>query len=269
MAAPLRDGYDAMFDQHFDVFLADNEAGKRVSYQLRYQVYCLETGWEDPKGYPHHLERDGFDERSIHLLVRERTSGRWVAGMRLITGMLPTMPMWQHCTVESNEVPADVALGPVAELSRLFVVGDYRRRRQERGTPYESPWGHERRSRPRKVVTLDDRRKEPEIMLGLIRAARDCSLALGIRYWFFMITPSLARVLQRIGLGLKACGPETEFRGIRRPYHGDLATFFDDVARRSTTARDVFAQSVPIRRCSELKAAALVTTPPGQLDSNR
>jgi N-acyl amino acid synthase of PEP-CTERM/exosortase system len=60
------------FDQHFQVELADTPASLSEALALRYQVYCLERGFEDPASNPDGHERDEFDERSVHAIVRHR-----------------------------------------------------------------------------------------------------------------------------------------------------------------------------------------------------
>ena len=71
-----------MFDQHFQVILADTERTKEIYYSLRYRVYCLERQFENPNAYPDKKECDRYDSGSAQFLVRSIESGEWLAGMR-------------------------------------------------------------------------------------------------------------------------------------------------------------------------------------------
>ena len=59
-----------IFDDRYEVFLADTPESKALHYQLRYQVYCEETGWErSPQFLQEKLERDDFDASSHHSAI--------------------------------------------------------------------------------------------------------------------------------------------------------------------------------------------------------
>ena len=72
-----------MVSKNFEVILANDPRSRHIHYQLRYQVFCLETGYEDPSQFPDGEEKDEWDDDAAHFLVKERSSGQWVAAMRL------------------------------------------------------------------------------------------------------------------------------------------------------------------------------------------
>ena len=43
---------DEAFHDYFEIVPATTEALKTEVYRLRYQVYCLETGFENPADFP-------------------------------------------------------------------------------------------------------------------------------------------------------------------------------------------------------------------------
>jgi N-acyl amino acid synthase of PEP-CTERM/exosortase system len=47
---------------------AYSDALKNEVYKLRYQVYCIETGFEKPELYPDGIEFDEYDSQSFHYL---------------------------------------------------------------------------------------------------------------------------------------------------------------------------------------------------------
>ena len=84
------------FNEYFELIHADTDALRMQVYQLRYQVYVLETGFEseadclrghDESGKPIHWEMDEFDNRSDHYLLRHRRTGVYAATARLILPM--------------------------------------------------------------------------------------------------------------------------------------------------------------------------------------
>src|SRR5699024_10093624 len=77
-----------VFSNYFEIIPANTPQLLDAVYQLRYQVYCVETGFEDPKLYPQQLEMDEFDRYSVHSLLRHRQTGIYAGTVRLL---LPRM----------------------------------------------------------------------------------------------------------------------------------------------------------------------------------
>jgi N-acyl-L-homoserine lactone synthetase len=44
----------------------------------------------------------------------------------------------------------------------------------------------------------------------------------GIEWLVFLVSPGLARLLERLGVPMEACGPEVEHRGTRRAYRAHI-----------------------------------------------
>jgi len=250
-----------MFDQYFEVFLADNDEGKDLNYQIRYQVYCVETGYEDPERFPGKRETDDFDGHSIHFIVRARSTGEWIAAMRLVVHPFNSLPLNAHATVDfgflADGLASDIKTGQTsscAEVSRLCVVSNYRRRSQERNLPYQLAWNPDQEGPPKNDADPGERRKAPWLMLGLINAARDYSDNHNIRYWFFLVADSLARIMEGLGFGLTRVGPPCEHRGKRRPYFRDLTTNYENIAQRLPIVYEMFTKPSGYRLYSEFCA---------------
>jgi N-acyl amino acid synthase of PEP-CTERM/exosortase system len=249
-----------MFDQYFEVFLADTAEGKEINHRIRYQVYCLETGYEDPSRYPDKREVDAFDEHAVHFIARSRSSGEWIAALRLVIRPFDSLPMSEFTGVDfgilSDEITRDIQTGQTslcAEVSRLCVVASFRRRAQERNTPYQMSYNPDRDSPPSNTSDPAERRKAPWLMLGLINAAREYSETHNIRYWFFLVADALARIMEGLGFALTKVGPPCEHRGVRRPYFRDLTTSFDNIAQRLPIVYQMFTQPSGYRLYSELR----------------
>ena len=233
-----------MFDNHFEAFLADTLEARETHYRLRYQVYCVDTSWEDRSAFPDQMERDEFDERSTAFLVRRNRSRGWIATVRLIRAPLAVLPVFGHSRIESHVVP-EAAWGNVAEISRLCVVTKYRM------TP----------GRPGKIVHPEDsflkanyRSSESWIFMGLVRAAWEWSRQNGVRYWVFFVAEALGRVIHQSGFDLEPLGAVADFRGPRRPYLVDLCHGADHLAERAPAVKAMFGRRPAFRRFSELNA---------------
>jgi N-acyl amino acid synthase of PEP-CTERM/exosortase system len=250
----------SMFDQYFEVFLADNAEGREINYRTRYRVYCLETGYEDPARYPEKTETDAFDQHSVHFIARARSTGEWIAALRLVIRPFDSLPMNAFSNVDfsflSDEITRDIQTGQTSlccEVSRLCVISSYRRRAQERTTPYQMSYNPDRDSPPANTSDPSERRKAPWLMLGLINAARDYSETHNIRYWFFLVADALARIMEGLGFGLTTVGPVCEHRGKRRPYFRDLNTRFENIAERLPIVYEMFTRPSGYRLYSELR----------------
>lgn len=218
-----------MFDDRYQVFLADTLQAKNLHYHLRYKVYHVETGWERGNRVVRNcLERDRYDAFSKHFLVRDRLTHEWVGGMRLVVSSFDQLPLARVCNLdESGDVEYDQTR--CVEVSRLFVLPDYRCGRR-RGGSLEGEDGHRGKG------------YHYEVMLGLIRAARMYGLNEGLTSWYFLVEPSLARSIRRMGIDLHGCGPEVEYHGVRRPYYGEVANCFERIFSASSDISTMFSK---------------------------
>jgi N-acyl amino acid synthase of PEP-CTERM/exosortase system len=184
--------------------------------------------------------------------------------MRLVVRPFDSLPMNSHANVDfgilSAEIARDIKTGDTslcAEVSRMCVVSNFRRRRQERNTPYQMPYDPDRDSPPANTSDAAERRKAPWLMLGLLNAARDYSEKHRIRYWFFLTNEALARIIQGVGFALMKVGPSCEHRGKRIPYFRDLDIGYENLAERLPIVHQMFTQPSGYRLYSELQKGLL------------
>ncbi|MDH4101411.1 MAG: GNAT family N-acetyltransferase [Nitrospirota bacterium] len=87
-------------------------------YKLRYQVYCVERGFEKKEDYPWRRESDKYDPYSIHLLT---TIGSIPVGtVRFIRPGNPwQFPIEEHCGISMGAISGGDRR--VGEISRLAV----------------------------------------------------------------------------------------------------------------------------------------------------
>lgn len=231
-----------IFDDHYEVFLADTKESKNLHYRLRYVVYHEETGWE--RGHEvirTRLEHDKFDSFSRHFIVRDKCTHEWVGGMRVIIMPFSKLPVTRLCRL-SDSVDKSF-MRHCLEISRLFVLPDYR------------CGSSRKKGRDRNDAQKCERNDAGiyfEIMLGLIRAAREYGYQKGLNNWFFLIEPSLARSIRGLGMNLDECGGGVEHNGLRRPYYSDITTSFNRLLCRGDDVSAMFLKEKTYQLISEI-----------------
>lgn len=202
------------FTRYFEVVPAKTDAELRQALQLRYQVYCVETGFEDAGRHPDGMERDDYDRRSVHSLLVHRDSGQVAGTVRLVlpdpVDVEAPFPIESHCGTAIRRPLAGPHRSEVAEISRFCISREFKRRLAESG----SLWGGGAASVDER---LTQRRMIPHITVGLFAGIVRMSAEHGIRYWYAVMEPTLLRFLQRFGIHFDPIGPLVNYHGERQP----------------------------------------------------
>jgi N-acyl amino acid synthase of PEP-CTERM/exosortase system len=197
-----------MFRNLLDVVLVDSDEMLDRAFRLRFQVYCLERGFEDLAEYPDGRERDADDHRSVHSLLLDRASGSAVGTVRLIlprrNGGLPVFKVIGANALAGVGLP----LGATAEVSRFAVAKAFRRQLEEGWRPRQgsAPMVGDGRGPALQLLTF-----------GLIHAVVMMSAFGGISHIVAMMEPALLRLLGRLGIAFHPLGLPVEHHGIRQP----------------------------------------------------
>jgi N-acyl amino acid synthase of PEP-CTERM/exosortase system len=239
-----------MFDERYEVILADNEAARKIHHQVRYKVYCLEEGFEDQSHFDNNEERDEWDAHSVHFTVRAKHTREWVAAMRMIVRGPVRLPIEQMCHITPLAAPTDRS---TAEISRLCIVDEYRRGRKTHTSAQKATTSHLNDVKETRSPAANERHHKSEIILGLLRAAVDYSYEHDISSWYFLTTPALARIINRLCIRLVKVGSPCEHRGVRHPFFANLR----EAERQATEGCSMIAEwrkcaAKSYRRFSEL-----------------
>ena len=227
-----------IFDDRYGVYLADTRESRYLHFNLRYKVYFEETGWEKNSIVAQkRLEQDKFDPYSVHFLVYDYAACEWMAGMRLVVSRYDDLPMARSCSLKLNS-GRDFEINQCVEVSRLFILPDYRCGKKRAFNEAGSGWN----------VT---EKAHSEIMLGLIRAAREYGLQNNLKSWFFLVESSLARRIQRLGIDLIPCGDAINHRGLRAPFYGEVGRCFNSLFSAGTSVSKMFSKMDTYRLCSK------------------
>jgi len=247
-----------MFDDFFEVILADDVETREAHHRLRFEVYCRETGFENSAEFPDGCERDAFDHTAAHFLVRSRLSEEWIAAMRIVVAPVAELPL-------ASYLDREYARGPLhgAEISRFCVSPRYRRRtsqqvrieRQEPGRAADqAPHAESLVPEIRPVSSLLESR-DPWILIGLLRAARQYGEERGIANWFFLAASSMVSAACAAGFSMSPCGPEIEHRGRRRAYRFEWDGAENRLAERSPQVARMFVRRPAYRLGSQFAAS--------------
>ncbi len=206
-----------MFDQHFEVFLADTPASKAIHYSIRYQVYCEEMDFENKDDFPLEQEFDQYDDYSSHFIVRSRHTKQWIGAMRMVFNNDQPLPLEKHYSLDKS-IKDDVFNRSI-EISRLCLVKDIRRRITDTDPPLGLPQEINVFKKNNNVVPLNGHRHiERSIIWGLFRAAALHSKEKNIRKWYFLSTNALARIISKTGCSMQQIGASCNYNGERVPF---------------------------------------------------
>lgn len=211
------------FDDAYEVILADTPESRREHYRLRYQVYCLDTGFEDPARFPAGEEKDPHDAHAVHFLVRAKGSERYVAGLRLVLPQPDAVLPIQGLGILDGRSGLMAEQGRVAEVSRVC---------QPRRQGGEASQG--------------------STLFGLLRAAFFYCLESDIHHLLFLIRPAMARMIGRMHIPLSPAGERCDHRGIRYPFWADLYRAAGQMTRDCPDLANQLCFSMAYTRHSEL-----------------
>lgn len=181
------------------------------SYQLRYQVYCVERRFLNANDYPDRRERDEFDRHSLHLGVLS-PDGELLATARLVKVNMIGLPLFRHCTIYPRELELFQETTRVAEISRLCVSRSLRRRHIGAAS----------------------------VAINLYRAIYQASKRAGFTHWLVATEPSLQRLLSGLKVPFREVGPRTDYYGPVAPYLVDLAKWDQTILSRTLPALHTF-----------------------------
>lgn len=220
-----------VFNDYFEMIPAVSDELKEAVYKLRYQVYCIETGFEDPGQYPGGMEFDDYDLHSVHYLIRHRRSGDYAATTRLI---LPDadcpeklFPLEQHFEINNVAVLDAIGRKHLGEASRLCVSKAFKKRKNESNRPVSVDCDEQ------DYFTSHERRIFPHISFALIACLIRACHENDIHYFYGTLEPAWFRFLSSSGIHFTKIGPLLDYRGERWPGLIKVSDLLDGVAAKN------------------------------------
>lgn len=194
--------------------------------RLRYQVYVEECGFLSPEQYPGGLEVDEFDGRSAHFCAFNR-SGELVGYSRLVRpNQTARFPFEDHCQI-FEPMGDRVPLLQAAEISRMIVRADYRRRRGDTVPGVNLEQGDA------SLRQTERRMNSPQILLSVFRQMYQYSVTHDVGFWYAAMERHVARALARIGaFAFREIGPERDYFGPVVPLLAKISDIESSVRER-------------------------------------
>lgn len=196
------------YQRFFEASIATTPALLKAAQHLRYQVFCEERLLLPARDYPDQIETDAFDSHAHHAVLTYRPDNRMIATMRLI---MPNhdkpLPTFALCPKLQDDVVAD----KTAELSRLVVSKEFRRRWNDGDYGAVSPW-----------LAGDNQRRIPHTSLGLLRLMLQQARSNGITHVAALTEPAMLRMLEGLGFYFAPVGPLVDCAGLRQPCYAKL-----------------------------------------------
>ena len=212
------------FARYFELSIALTPEQRRDVFAVRYRVYCEEFGYEDAQSFKDKLETDEFDDQSIHCLVTHRASGMPAGCVRLVCADTRSkLPFEAHCgdgldtEIFSERVESRSTM---AEISRLCVDGQFRRRRGEIETRFGNTETLHFEAREKRTFSL--------LAVSLFLASAAVADLLRRPECFAIMEPFLPSILRRTGVSVRRVGADFDYNGTRAPYYLNI-----DEARRN------------------------------------
>lgn len=213
-----------IFHEYFRVESATTPEMVTQAMRLRYEVYCLEHSFEDPKEFPDGLEKDAFDSCSAHSLLFYRPSDTAAGTVRLVLpdrhNSAKKFPIEESCILsgapgknkQGNELMKNIIREEIAEVSRFTISKQFRKRVGEATTV------HGITDSKLAASNMDERRRIPHLTVGLLRCMFQLSIENGITQWYAAMEPTLIRSLgSRFGMYFHPIGPVVDYHGRRQP----------------------------------------------------
>ncbi|HSV54342.1 MAG TPA: PEP-CTERM/exosortase system-associated acyltransferase [Burkholderiaceae bacterium] len=202
------------FRQSFEILPALTDSLRNDVYFIRHDVYARELGFEPVR--EDQRETDAYDRRSLHCLLRTANEPRRLVGCARLVLADPAapealLPLEIYCreTLDRSVIdPSQLPRERMAEVSRLAVMADFRRRKGEQGREVsiqDGDFGDAQQSR------------FPYIPVSLYIGAVALAQRHGIEYLLTLTEPRLAQHFAKLGVNIVPIGAPVEHRGMRVP----------------------------------------------------
>jgi len=202
------------FEQYFRVVPALTRELNEAAFRVRHSVYCEELQWEPMRD--NGMESDPFDSNARQCLLQNIHNGEYVGCIRIVRphpemaeGLLPFQMTCSNTLYADVPDPILSRRDAIGEISRLAVLGSYRRRPEERGKAVsirEADFGSKERPR------------FPYIPVGLYCGMLQMARRNGLERLYILTEPSLAQHFRHLGGRLVQVGGAVEHKGQRVPY---------------------------------------------------
>lgn len=197
------------FNRYFTIQFVTTDEQREAMYRLRYQVYAEEFGFVNPVLCDDKLETDEYDDHSSACLIYHIPTGTLAACVRMVPAALydklPTEQFILDSIFHQETLDALQANREKwAEVSRLAVAKQFRRRSQEANTPmgYHS----------------DDERTYPLLSVACFLSCIVLTDMINVEHCIATMEPFLPRLIKRTHMEFEEIGHMVNYHGNRKTY---------------------------------------------------
>ena len=205
-----------LFNKYFEIIEATTEELKQEHYKIRYQVYIEEL----KMGFDHNnnMEMDKYDNRSIHFLVRHKSTNQYVATCRLIyptssQNYLPIATYGKYPIDSLINIPVIDNQHTVVELSRTAVPKTV--------------------IQFRKSLSPEEREASTYLFMSLIAGITRWCIQNNVETVCGFIDPILVRKMKMIGFNLDIIGESVDVYGLRTPTMSNIPASLENIKQKN------------------------------------
>lgn len=178
--------------------------------EFRYEIFCKELQRIAPS--PHLLssnglpiETDQYDPHSRHFMAYHKSTGSSAASARVILPNPNGLNVTPRYIIERPLPYPDATDDNTGEISRMAIAQQFRRRQEDKDRPFQGDPEPEMSCHPEK-----NRRRQPELVLGIYREIYLLCQQVGIRYCMAAMDNRFSRLLNTLGFPCVPVGPVNE-----------------------------------------------------------
>ncbi|WP_319574663.1 PEP-CTERM/exosortase system-associated acyltransferase [uncultured Desulfobacter sp.] len=227
----------------------DDEELLKETYRLRYEIYCHEAEFLDDNQYSDGIEKDMWDDHSIHFAALD--SDNVVVGtLRLILNSEHAFPFEVYCP-NYDRSKINFPRAQLSEISRLAVSKKYRRRKNDGLYGMNSYHSSADNPIPKEI---QEKRKRPIVVFGLYKVMYMESKRRGIVHWYAAMEQKLNRTLRKFFFEFQAIGPEEDYYGPVTPFWAKISNFEQSLFKEKPKAMHFLAYGLErkfLPKCSQ------------------
>jgi N-acyl amino acid synthase of PEP-CTERM/exosortase system len=224
------DGLLGHHGRFFSTIWADTPELLEAAHALRYQVYCLERGFENAAEHPDGFEKDAYDAQSIHGVLFHRPTRRPIGTVRAVLPKVSqSLPVAKLLQANSLNLSDYLTLSETFEISRFAISKEFRRPRPDQAGAA--------------LLAAENTDQGVNLpFLSLLQFLLRESIRRNVRFWTAMMEPKLLRMLARMGLCYSPIGPLVEHHGIRQPCYCYLPDLLENARSANPQCWDVLTE---------------------------
>lgn len=216
----------ASFRSYFEIVPAITSALRDDVYRIRHEVYCEQLGYEPENA--DRKEQDEYDAHSLHCLMRTSTKPQRLVGCTRLVLTRPDdpdypLPFERACAnaIDRSIIdPAKLPRKSIAEVSRLAVSAEFRRRKGEQQDPVAVSGDN---------FGTPQQPRFPFIPIGLYLGTVAVAERSGIETMFLLTEPRLLEHFNKLGMQITQIGGAIEHRGMRIPSMMPVASIIKEM----------------------------------------